>query len=104
MWSKLSMTCERPLFLELCIQLRASTRLRSSKHWVHSIQTASVRARRFEYGGCVFAGDGDGDGDDPGLGGDPDDLLYPLQKLEKYMDSDNVFTRWVARSGKVRMV
>ena len=40
-----------------------------------------------------------GDPDDSGLGDDydsvnPDDLLYPLQKLEKYMDSENIFSRW----------
>lgn len=38
--------------------------------------------------------------DDAGFGGDdydsvnPDDLLYPLQKLEKYMDSENIFNRY----------
>ena len=42
-----------------------------------------------------FAG---GEPDDSGLGDDfdgcnPDDLLYPLQKLEKYMDSENIFSR-----------
>ena len=39
-----------------------------------------------------------GDPDDSGLGDDydsvnPDDLLFPLQKLEKYMDSENIFSR-----------
>ncbi len=31
-----------------------------------------------------------GDGDVPG---NPDDLLPPVQKLEKYADSENIFNR-----------
>jgi len=35
---------------------------------------------------------GYGDGDSCAL--NPDDLMTPIQKLEKYSDSDNVFNRY----------
>ncbi|XP_046359884.1 serine/threonine-protein phosphatase 4 regulatory subunit 1-like isoform X1 [Haliotis rufescens] len=41
----------------------------------------------------------DGYGFDDGLGDDTDDTLSPLQRLQKYLDSDNIFNRQMVARG-----